>query len=103
MVHWILGLRNNLIYNPSLKIVLDVIGMATNQRYLINNQRLSLDIFAASVHGKKGILQSIHTTMANRIEVKVVFVPNRNKKANGWQSLVQTVRFLNKKLFEFTG
>jgi hypothetical protein len=58
-----------------VEIGIDVIGMvkATNQRYLVNNRRLSLKelySFATHVQGKKGILRSIHTTMANGIKVK---------------------------------
>jgi hypothetical protein len=73
---------------------LNVIGMvkATNQRYLVNNQRLSLKqlyLFATPVQGKKGILRSIHTTMANGIEVKVVFIQNRNKKSE-WLAILST-------------
>lgn len=57
---------------------LDVIGMvkATNQRYIVNGQKLSLkELYFVStpIHDKKGILRSIHTKMANGIEVKVVF------------------------------
>jgi hypothetical protein len=37
----------------------------------------------------KGILRSIHTTMANGIDVKVVFVQNRNKKKEWLQLPVQ--------------
>ncbi|MBD1379665.1 IS4 family transposase [Metabacillus arenae] len=75
-------------------IGLDVIGMVkdTNQRYLINNQRLSLKQLykvAAPVSDKKGILRSIHTTMANGVRVKVVFVQNRNKKSE-WLAILST-------------
>ncbi len=75
-------------------IGLDVIGMVkpTNQRYLVNNQRLSLKelySFATPVRGKKEILRSIHTTMANGIQVKVVFVQNRNKKSE-WLAILST-------------
>jgi hypothetical protein len=57
---------------------------AINQRYLVNEQRESLKelyFYALSVQRKKGILRSINTTMANGIQVKVVFVQNRNKKS----------------------
>lgn len=64
---------------------IDVIGMvkATNQRYLVNNKRVSLkELYrlAAPTAHHKSILRSIHTTMANGVDVKVVFVRNRNKK-----------------------
>lgn len=77
-----------------VEIGLDVIGMvkATNQRYLVNGRRLSLKelySFATPVQGKKGILRSIHTTMANGIDVKVVFVQNRNKKSE-WLAILST-------------
>lgn len=77
-----------------VEIGLDVIGMvkATNQRYLVNNQRLSLkELYkvATPVSDKKGILRSIHTTMANGIQVKVVFVQNRNKKSE-WLAILST-------------
>jgi hypothetical protein len=73
---------------------LDVIGMvkATNQRYIVNNQRLSLKelyFMAKPIQNKKGILRSIHTKMANGIEVKVVFVQNRNKKSE-WLAILST-------------
>jgi hypothetical protein len=77
-----------------VEIGLDVIGMvkATNQRYLVNKQRLSLKelyFMATPIHGKKGILRSIHTKMANGIQVKVVFVQNRNKKSE-WLAILST-------------
>lgn len=77
-----------------VEIGMDVIGMvkATNQRYLVNNERLSLkELYRVStpVSGQKGILSSIHTTMANGIEVKVVFVQNRNKKSD-WLAILST-------------
>jgi hypothetical protein len=77
-----------------VEIGIDVIGMvkATNQRYWVNNRRLSLKelySYATPVRGKKGILRSIHTTMANGIEVKVVFVQNRNKKSE-WLAILST-------------
>jgi hypothetical protein len=75
-------------------IGLDVIGMVkdTKQRYIVNGRRLSLKelySFAIPVQGKKGILRSIHTTMANGIDVKVVFVQNRNKKKE-WLAILST-------------
>jgi hypothetical protein len=77
-----------------VEIGLDVIGMAkaTNLRYLVNNQRLSLkELYrvAIPVSNKKGILRSIHTTMANGIEVKEVFVQNYNKKSE-WLTILNT-------------
>src|ERR1700719_23434 len=75
-------------------IGLDVIGMVkdTKQRYLVNGRRLSLKelySFATPVQGKKGILRSIYTTMANGVNVKVVFVQNRNKKSE-WLAILST-------------
>jgi DDE superfamily endonuclease len=77
-----------------VEIGLDVIGMVkdTKQRYLVNGRRLSLKelySFATPVQGKKGILRSIYTTMANGIHVKVVFVQNRNKKSE-WLAILST-------------
>ncbi|MTT33354.1 transposase [Terrilactibacillus sp. BCM23-1] len=73
---------------------LDVIGMvkATNQRYLVNQKRVGLkDLYrlASPTKDSKGILRSIHTTMANGIAVKVVFVQNRNKKSE-WLAILST-------------
>ncbi len=85
-----------------VEIGLDVIGMvkAMNQRYLVNHQKLSLKALykvATPVSNQKGILCSVHTTMANGIPVKVVFVQNRNKKSE-WLAILSTiVSFLNKK------
>ncbi|KGR78270.1 transposase, partial [Ureibacillus massiliensis 4400831 = CIP 108448 = CCUG 49529] len=75
-----------------VELGLDVIGMvkATNQRYLVNDQRLSLkELYkvATPVSGKKGIMRSIQTTMANGIQVKVVFIQNRNKKSE-WLAIL---------------
>lgn len=77
-----------------VKIGVEVIGMVKNtkQRYLVNGRRLSLKelyFYAIPVQGKKGILRSIHTTMANGIQVKVVFVQNRNKKSE-WLAILST-------------
>lgn len=79
-------LMDNLIYPTPLiqsivEIGLDVIGMVknTNQRYLVDNQRLSLKelySFAKPLQGKHGILRSSRTMMANGIKVKIVFVQN---------------------------
>lgn len=77
-----------------VELGLDVIGMvkATNQRYLVNNQKLSLkELYkvAAPVSGKKGIMRSIQTTMANGVQVKVVFIQHRNKKSE-WLAILST-------------
>jgi hypothetical protein len=77
-----------------VEIGLDVIGMVknTNQRYLVNGKRLSLKelySYAKPVKGKREILRSIQTTMANGIKVKVVFVQNRNKKSE-WLAILST-------------
>lgn len=77
-----------------VELSLDVIGMvkATNQRYLVNNKKLSLkELYkvAAPVSGKKGIMRSIQTTMANGVQVKVVFIQNRNKKSE-WLAILST-------------
>ncbi|WP_434059223.1 hypothetical protein [Gracilibacillus phocaeensis] len=75
-------------YQPLVKEIkeqgLDVIGMVKNlkQRYLINGQRVSLkELYrlAKPTGGKKSGLRSIHTTQANGVPIKVVFVRNRNK------------------------
>jgi hypothetical protein len=73
---------------------LDVIGMVKNlkQRYLVDGQRVSLEQLyqlAKPVTGKKGILRSIYTTQANGVQVKVVFVRNRNKKSK-WLAILST-------------
>lgn len=73
---------------------LDVIGMvkATNQRYVIDGQLLSLKQLyrCAQPTGRKhGILRSIHTVMANGVPVKIVFVQNRNKKSE-WLAILST-------------
>lgn len=77
-----------------VEIGMDVIGMVkpTNQRYLVNHKKLSLkELYKVStpVSGQKGIISSIHTTMANGIQVKVVFVQNRNKKSK-WLAILST-------------
>ncbi|MED4587878.1 IS4 family transposase [Priestia flexa] len=77
-----------------VELGLDVIGMvkATNQRYLVNNKKLSLkELYkvAAPVSGKKGIMRSIQITMANGVQVKVVFIQNRNKKSE-WLAILST-------------
>jgi hypothetical protein len=72
----------------------DVIGMvkATNQRYLVGEKRVSLkELYrlATLTSGNKNILRSIHTTMANGVPVKVVFVRNRNKRSE-WLAILST-------------
>lgn len=67
---------------------------ATNQRYLVNNKQVGLkELYrlAAPTAHHKSILRSIHTTMANgvEVEVKVVFVRNRNKKSE-WLAILST-------------
>ena len=78
---------------------LDVIGMVKklNQRYIVNGKRVSLDQLyrlATPSDGKKGVLRSIHTTQANGVTVKVVFVRNRNKKSD-WLAILSTDRTLS--------
>ncbi|ALX47495.1 transposase [Lentibacillus amyloliquefaciens] len=73
---------------------LDVIGMVKKlkQRYLVDGKRVSLDQLyrlATPTDGKRGILRSIHTTQANGVPVKVVFVRNRNKKSD-WLAILST-------------
>lgn len=73
---------------------MDVIGMvkATNQRYQVKNQCVDLKglyRLAQPVKGHKAILRSIQTTMTNGINVKVVFVRNRNKKSE-WLAILST-------------
>jgi hypothetical protein len=73
---------------------LDVIGMVKNakQRYQVNGRMLSLkELYrcASPLQGKKGLLRSIKTTMANGVPVKVVFVQNRNKKSD-WLAILST-------------
>lgn len=73
---------------------IDVIGMvkATNQRYLVKNKRVGLKTLyraAQPVTGHRTLLRSIRTTMANGINVNVVFVTNRNKKSE-WLAILST-------------
>ncbi|MUV37072.1 hypothetical protein JNUCC1_00878 [Lentibacillus sp. JNUCC-1] len=73
---------------------LDVIGMVKKlkQRYLVDGKRVSLDELyriAAPTDGKRGILRSIHTTQANGVPIKIVFVRNRNKKSD-WLAILST-------------
>jgi len=77
-----------------IEIGLDVIGMVkpTNQRYIVNNQQVSLKqlyYLATPVQGKKGILRSIHTTLVNGVQIKVVFIQNRNKRSE-WLAILST-------------
>jgi hypothetical protein len=71
---------------------LDVIGMvkADNKRYLVGENRLSLNelYFAATrVQGKnKNIIRSIRTQLSPKIPVHIVFIRHRTIKRNGWQS-----------------
>jgi len=80
---------------------LDVIGMVkeTKQRYLVNEQRVSLKqlySLAQPVQGKKGILRSIHCVMANGTCVKIVFVQNRNKRSE-WLAVLSTDQTLTER------
>lgn len=73
---------------------LDVIGMVkeTKQRYNVNDKMVSLKQLyrlAVPVPSGKGVLRSIHTTMANGTPVKVVFIQNRNKKSE-WLAILST-------------
>lgn len=73
---------------------LDVIGMVKKlkQRYLVDGKHVSLDqlyALASPTDGKNRILRSIHTTQANGLPVKVVFVRNRNKKSD-WLAILST-------------
>lgn len=78
---------------------LDVIGMVKKlkQRYIVNGKRVSLDQLyrlATPCKGQKGILRSIHTTQANGVQVKIVFVQNQNKKSD-WLAILSTDRTLS--------
>lgn len=73
---------------------LDVIGMVkeTKQRYDVNGKFVYLKQLyqlAQPVQSKKGILRSIHTTMANGTPIKVVFIQNKNKKSE-WLAILST-------------
>lgn len=73
---------------------IDVLGMvkATNQRYVVDEKRVDLkELYrlATPTLGSKSILRSIHTTMANGVPVKVVFVRNRNKRRE-WLAILST-------------
>ncbi|QQK75381.1 transposase [Salicibibacter cibarius] len=73
---------------------LDVIGMVKkmNQRYIVDGKQVDLEQLyrlAAPRTRKKALLRSIHTTMANGVPVKVVFVRNRNKKSD-WLAILST-------------
>jgi hypothetical protein len=92
-------------HQPLIKSIvdqgLDVIGMVkpTNQRYVVGEESVDLKKLyrlANPVSGNKGILRSIHTTMANGVAVKVVFVQNRNKKSD-WLAILSTNCTLSEK------
>lgn len=73
---------------------LNVIGRvkATNQRYQVGDQQVGLKLLfrlAEPVTGQKSILRSIHTTVANGIPVKVVFVQNRHQQGR-WLAILST-------------
>lgn len=73
---------------------IDVIGMVKNlkQRYLYGDQRVSLKelyTLATPTEGKKNIIRSIHTTQSNGVDIKVVFVRNRNKRSE-WLAILST-------------
>ncbi len=77
-----------------VELGLDVIGMVkpTNQRYIVDNKRISLKqlyFHATPIQGRKGVLRSIQTTLANGIPVKVVFIENRNKRSE-WLAILST-------------
>src|SRR5690625_1608884 len=62
------------------------------KRYIVDDNRVELDELyrlATLTDGKKGILRSIHTTQANGIPVKVIFVRNRNKRSD-WLAILST-------------
>jgi hypothetical protein len=63
------------------------------QRYLVGNKRVSLkELYhlAQPVSSeKRELLRSILTTQANGVQVKVVFVRNRNKKSE-WLAILST-------------
>jgi hypothetical protein len=44
---------------------------------------------ATPIQGWKGILRSIQTTMANGVQVKVVFIQKRNEKSK-WLTILST-------------
>ena len=73
---------------------IDVIGMvkATNQRYSVDNKWVDLKNLyklAAPTNHHKDILRSVHTTMANGVPVKVVFIRNRNNHSR-WLAILST-------------
>src|SRR5690625_3038980 len=73
---------------------IDVIGMvkATNQRYLVDQKRVSLkELYrlATPTSRNKSIMRSIHTAMENGVRVKVVFIRNRNKRSE-WLAILST-------------
>ncbi|MDF2790669.1 MAG: family transposase [Neobacillus sp.] len=65
---------------------------ATNQRYQVKDTFVGLKSLyrvAQPVTGHRTLLRSIHKTMANGINVKVVFVTNHNKKSE-WLAILST-------------
>jgi hypothetical protein len=85
-------------HQPLIKAIteqgIDVIGMvkALNQQYLIGDKSVGLKQLykqAIPTKGHKSILRSIHTTQANGVPVKIVFVRNRNKKSE-WLAILST-------------
>lgn len=47
---------------------------------------------AGPIQSKKGILRSIHTTMANGTPIKVIFIQDRNKKSSHPQYRLHSFR-----------
>jgi hypothetical protein len=86
-------------YQPLIKTIkeqgLDVIGMVKQlkQRYLVGNKRVSLNelyhLAQPISSEKRELLRSILATQANGVQVKVVFVHNRNKKSE-WLAILST-------------
>jgi hypothetical protein len=86
-------------FQPLIKTIkeqgLDVIGMVKQlkQRYIVGNKRLSLNELYKLAQPvslqKRELLRSILTTQANGVQVKIVFVRNRNKKSQ-WLAILST-------------
>lgn len=76
------------------------------QRYIVDSPRVSPDKLyrlAAPTDGQYGILRSIHTTQANGIHVKIVFVRNRNNRSD-WLAILSTDRPLSdREIFRIYG
>src|SRR5699024_1954555 len=73
---------------------LDVMRMMKQhkQHYIIKDENVSIDQLyrlGTPTNGKRTILRSIHTTQANGIPVKIIFVRNRNKKSD-WLAILST-------------